>query len=513
MSTLALITQSVLTQIANSIRSKLGTSDTYLPSEMPAAIDSISGGTTGPKTITANGVYDAQDDSYDGYSVVTVNVSVCAITKTLTHCTVNINDHIAAGTYTITATADSGYQFDTAPTLVVGATTHTFTIAADNLTATLSNVSITEDSTLTATAEAEPLRYTEVLRGCTSDYSGSTVTEGDTVTITLTADKDSGGTVQLFSFSNAPTYENGAQSGTFTIAQDGITATATFTVAGNVKVKGFAAYLLNTANFLLNEIAIEDMNNTIFGKVDWGTALAEKEMFHIPYVVGSSSRFTKRNSYYDSTNVAYKITTGTQSSVYQIANGIHPVLPIFTSIGNPTDADDYSFTWYFVGSVPLKYSAQYGMLILHDLTLGLKFGVLPSGYLSFETSDESFYSEIDASDYFVAAIRAIPYDPILYPEEPSGEHFILYINGVRQTYITIPYGSGNVISDPVIGFENADFAYGSNYTDNIDTFTKSTINRISGVVSTKYMAYTDGDDGETQVLANMATLMSHYGIS
>jgi hypothetical protein len=84
---------------------------------------------------------------------------------------------------------------------------------------------------------------------------------------------------------------------------------------------------------------------------------------------------------------------------------------------------------------------------------------------------------------------------------------------VLQTYITSPYGSGNVISDPVIGFENADFEYGSNYTDNIDTFTKSTIDRISGVVSTKYMAYTDGDDGETQVLANMATLMSHYGIS
>lgn len=106
-----LVDDSYLSDIADTIRSKLGVSDTYLPSEMADAIDDIGGGVTptgtkqisisangtttedvtnyasaqitvavpsaslGTKSITANGTYTASSDSLDGYSSVTVNVS------------------------------------------------------------------------------------------------------------------------------------------------------------------------------------------------------------------------------------------------------------------------------------------------------------------------------------------------------------------------------------------------------------------------------------------------------
>lgn len=68
-----LVENSYLKAIANAIRNKLGVVTKYKPSEMAEAINSIVG-QLGTKTITANGTYDAEDDSLDGYSDVTVNV-------------------------------------------------------------------------------------------------------------------------------------------------------------------------------------------------------------------------------------------------------------------------------------------------------------------------------------------------------------------------------------------------------------------------------------------------------
>ena len=69
----AIITESLLTDIADAIRSKLGSADTYTPAEMADAIMRIAS-TLVSKTITQNGTYDPADDGADGYSSVTVNI-------------------------------------------------------------------------------------------------------------------------------------------------------------------------------------------------------------------------------------------------------------------------------------------------------------------------------------------------------------------------------------------------------------------------------------------------------
>lgn len=71
-----LVNESSLTGIADAIRGKNGTTDTYKPSEMAAAITAISGGgepTIEALSVTSNGTYTATD-GVDGYSPVTVNV-------------------------------------------------------------------------------------------------------------------------------------------------------------------------------------------------------------------------------------------------------------------------------------------------------------------------------------------------------------------------------------------------------------------------------------------------------
>ena len=71
-----LVNESSLTGIADAIRGKNGSTTTYKPSEMAAAITAISGGgepVIEALSITSNGTYTAPD-GVDGYSPVTVNV-------------------------------------------------------------------------------------------------------------------------------------------------------------------------------------------------------------------------------------------------------------------------------------------------------------------------------------------------------------------------------------------------------------------------------------------------------
>lgn len=75
-----IIDTSILTAIADAIRSKLGVQTQYKPGQMPEAIASISGGgitPTGTKSITANGTYDVAS-----YASAEVNVPQSGITPT-----------------------------------------------------------------------------------------------------------------------------------------------------------------------------------------------------------------------------------------------------------------------------------------------------------------------------------------------------------------------------------------------------------------------------------------------
>ena len=71
----ALVSEDNLVNIANAIRDKLQTANTYSVANMAAAITSIPTN-HGPKTITANGVYNAVDDALDGYNSVNVQVPI-----------------------------------------------------------------------------------------------------------------------------------------------------------------------------------------------------------------------------------------------------------------------------------------------------------------------------------------------------------------------------------------------------------------------------------------------------
>ena len=67
-----LVTESSLNNIANAIRSKNGSSDTYRPGDMAAAIENIPTVTVETLNVTANGTYTAPTGK--AYSPVTVAI-------------------------------------------------------------------------------------------------------------------------------------------------------------------------------------------------------------------------------------------------------------------------------------------------------------------------------------------------------------------------------------------------------------------------------------------------------
>lgn len=72
-----LVTESYLDDIADAIRDKTGSEDTYTPGQMAGAINGIHTAdevVLVSKSISANGTYNPASDSADGYSGVTVNV-------------------------------------------------------------------------------------------------------------------------------------------------------------------------------------------------------------------------------------------------------------------------------------------------------------------------------------------------------------------------------------------------------------------------------------------------------
>lgn len=118
------ITKSKLDSLANAISSKSGTSIPLTITQMETAVISIptGSGTFTTKSITANGTYNAQDDSADGYSSVTVNVP--SGTPTLQSKSVSYTPSETVQSETVTA--DSGYDGLDEVNVSVGAISSTY---------------------------------------------------------------------------------------------------------------------------------------------------------------------------------------------------------------------------------------------------------------------------------------------------------------------------------------------------------------------------------------------------
>ena len=143
------------------------------------------------------------------------------VTENYTNCTSNITGQtlVKNQSYNIVLTADSGYYFNDAPTLVSGGNTYNFTISSDTHTATLDFV-VVGDFTITATAVSEsaiPPKVTENYTNCTSNITGKTLIKGQSYDIVLTADTG-------YYFDNAPTLTENGYTYEFNISADTHTA-------------------------------------------------------------------------------------------------------------------------------------------------------------------------------------------------------------------------------------------------------------------------------------------------
>lgn len=108
------IDDTILTAIANAIRTKLSSSDTYKPSEMATAIGSISGGITptGTINITSNGTVDvtqyaSASVAVAGGSMDKVTVSGTTVTQELTENKFYVFGEVSSLTITLATPANA----------------------------------------------------------------------------------------------------------------------------------------------------------------------------------------------------------------------------------------------------------------------------------------------------------------------------------------------------------------------------------------------------------------------
>lgn len=116
-----LITKSKLDSLANTIASKASVAAPLTIAQMETAVRNIptggGGSTLIQKNITANGTYNAMDDSADGYSSVTVNVP----TPTPSLQTKSVSYTPSETAQSETVSADSGYDGLSSVSVSVGA--------------------------------------------------------------------------------------------------------------------------------------------------------------------------------------------------------------------------------------------------------------------------------------------------------------------------------------------------------------------------------------------------------
>lgn len=104
--------------------------------------------------------------------------------------------------------------------------------------------SITDDIEVyvVASKKASTFTYNETLTNCTSDFTSTTVTEGENYTIALTANSG-------YEFENSPTLTMGTTTLNFEVAEDKLTANITFTVSNNVEVVAIAGEIIKEYSY------------------------------------------------------------------------------------------------------------------------------------------------------------------------------------------------------------------------------------------------------------------------
>lgn len=211
------------------------------------------------------------------------------VTEHYEHCTSNITGQtlVRHQSYNIVLTAESGYYFNDAPTLVSSGNTYNFTISSDTHTATLDYV-VVGDFTITATAVSEsviPPKVNENLEHCTSNITGKTLVKNQRYDIVLTAESG-------YYFNNAPILTENGYTYEFNISSDTHTATMnSYVVTGDFTITATA----------ISEV-IEDSDYTFFRMYSPDDKYLSKFADNIVYQIGGEG-FTE----YDLTPYIYAL--------------------------------------------------------------------------------------------------------------------------------------------------------------------------------------------------------------
>jgi len=208
----------------------------------PSNVSYTNGDNTGYLAPYSNKTIEKGDITVAGN--VTINASAVAmpvynITQTLENCTSDYTETTVSGlqeyTFTITATQYYTFKNATTYTYTMGDTTGNLTVSDDGTSASVT-LTPTADITINAIAIKATYSLTENLTGCTTNISEDTkLNAGEIYNFILTADTD-------YTFVSAPTiYYNGTYY-SFTLSEDGLTATYSYTAVANATINAETAY-------------------------------------------------------------------------------------------------------------------------------------------------------------------------------------------------------------------------------------------------------------------------------
>lgn len=375
--------------------------------------------------------------SYDYISIVASaeeSIEPPKVTEHYEHCTSNITGQtlVKNQSYNIVLTADSGYYFNDAPTLVSGGNTYNFTISPDTHTATLDYV-VVGDFTITATAVSEsviPPKVTENYTNCTSNITGKTLIKGNSYDIVLTADTG-------YYFDSAPTLTENGYTYEFNISAD----THTASMNNHVVVGDFT--ITATA---VSEI-VDDSDYTFFRMYSPDNKYLSKFADNIVYQIGGDG-FNE----YDLTPYIYALY----------------VLPFnLSSLVDLVNVPGIEFNKYtYKNNVPsIPNSNRIFTIDFGDLNFERQFN-----------SDFDFDCSIHIDVPFFGSIDINPYDVI-----GRNIHVVGYVNLFNRTMNLTVYGeNGDIIAErkQQIGYS---IPYLSQTYKTTSTYSDSMTNNLTGV--------------------------------